>query len=184
MDQTEIDYLRKHLGDPAHTLSAAAGNALLEALASAQATIDDLRARLREVEGRVVLTAEDLQDVSKGFGIVHHAREDACQIGAGLLNAKLRSRLATPSAPPADRVEVPRECMEALAADEHERWSGQARTALYSMTDERRERWSRLEKTSYADLSEDMKELDRIQVRERLAIMAQFGALRSQGGAR
>lgn len=56
--------------------------------------------------------------------------------------------------------------MEQLAAIEHDRWSGQARTALDNMTPERRERWDRLSKTAYEDLSEEMKELDRMQVRE------------------
>lgn len=38
--------------------------------------------------------------------------------------------------------ECPANLMEQLAAIEHDRWSGQARTALDEMTPERRERWN------------------------------------------
>ena len=72
---------------------------------------------------------------------------------------------------------VPNNVMEELAANEHERWAGQARTAIEQMTEERRLRWSRLAITPYAELTEEMKELDRVQVREILAILDKRGAL-------
>lgn len=66
---------------------------------------------------------------------------------------------------------VDHETMERLAEKEHERWSGQARTALYQMTTERRERWARLIEIPYSNLTEEMKELDRMQVREYLELI-------------
>ena len=54
--------------------------------------------------------------------------------------------------------------IDKLAAIEHDRWSGQARTALDNMTDERRNRWNKLSKTPYKKLTEEMKEKDREQV--------------------
>ena len=72
---------------------------------------------------------------------------------------------------------VPELVMEELAANEHDRWSGQAKTALNEMTEERRERWTRLADTPYAELSEEMKELDRMQVRDILAILNCHGLL-------
>ncbi len=64
--------------------------------------------------------------------------------------------------------------LERLAAYEHERWSGQARTALDEMTPERRERWDILSRTPYDQLSEEMKEKDREQVRSYIAIMRRW----------
>ena len=95
---------------------------------------------------------------------------ESTQKAIGILRALAEARRT-----PAETVS--REAMEALAADEHDRWAGQARTALDEMTPERRERWDRLSKTPYADLTDEMKELDRMQVRERLEIMARFGLL-------
>jgi hypothetical protein len=54
--------------------------------------------------------------------------------------------------------------IDKLAAIEHDRWSGQARTALDNMTDERRTRWNKLSKTPYKKLTEEMREKDREQV--------------------
>lgn len=67
------------------------------------------------------------------------------------------------------------ELLEELAAYEHERWSGQARTALDAMTPERRAQWDKLSKTPYEELSEEMKEKDRERVRGYLDIIANFG---------
>ena len=93
--------------------------------------------------------------------------------GPGELSELKSQILAAPQpvAPVQSGGVVSPEMMEALAADEHDRWSGQARTALDEMTSERRERWDRLSRTPYSELTEEMKELDRMQVRERLAIM-------------
>lgn len=70
-----------------------------------------------------------------------------------------------------ERAATSPETLELLAANEHLRWAAQALTALHGMTEERRGRWERLATTPYAELTEDMKELDRMQVREYLAIM-------------
>lgn len=82
--------------------------------------------------------------------------------------------------------ECPPEIMELLAEIEHDRWSGQAETALNKMTPERRERWGRLSKTKYADLDATNKELDRMQVREYWPVIGKyiesFAAAQRQAG--
>ena len=59
--------------------------------------------------------------------------------------------------------------MEELAELEHLRWAGQARKALFDLTEERRERWTRQAATAYKDLTEEEKEQDREQVRRTLS---------------
>ena len=66
---------------------------------------------------------------------------------------------------------VSEETLEALAAFEHERWSNQAKAALYDMTESRRQRWTRQAHEEYAALTEAEKELDRVQVRSFLALI-------------
>ena len=61
--------------------------------------------------------------------------------------------------------------VERLAEIEHERWSAQAKAALFDMTGARRQRWTRQAATSYADLSEAEKEQDRVQVRKFAAVL-------------
>lgn len=65
--------------------------------------------------------------------------------------------------------------MEALAEKEHERWSGQAKTALTDMTQERRDRWGKLVDQDYDDLTEEMKQKDRDQVEEYLDVLESEG---------
>ena len=74
--------------------------------------------------------------------------------------------------------------LEKLSEIEHDRWSGQAKTALTDMTDERRERWGRLVNIPYCELSEEMKALDRMQVDEYWPIIAKaiHAALPTQDG--
>lgn len=125
--------------------------------------VDDLQARIQELlERRFEHDSVQGVDCPVCFS-AHEIAED------------IAGRLAEQTTEPS-RAVVSLELMEALAADEHERWSGQALTALNEMTDARRERWARLAVTPYADLDEKNKELDRMQVRERLAIMAKFTA--------
>lgn len=64
---------------------------------------------------------------------------------------------------------IPPELMEKLSEIEHDRWSGQARAALFDMTDDRRRSWERQMRMSYWQLSEPEKEQDREQVRKSLA---------------
>jgi hypothetical protein len=68
-----------------------------------------------------------------------------------------------------------RQLIYALAVHEHGRWSGQARTALDDMTQERRDRWDTLSKTSYDQLSNDMKIKDLDQVKSILKIIYDMG---------
>ena len=80
-----------------------------------------------------------------------------------------------------ERAKWPAELIEALAALEHERWSGWERyrtKALHEMHHSGEAnivRWIRQRKTAYADLSEQEKESDRAEVRKTLAIMERFG---------
>lgn len=131
-------------------------------------------AALRQLEGQpqtVELSLKQREQIARDFvdafpdaiAPTKFAYEQVCKA-----NEEKRLRIAKLEAQPQA---VSRDLMEALAADEHERWSGQARTALDEMTPERRERWDRLSKIPYSELSEEIKELDRMQVRERLAIM-------------
>jgi hypothetical protein len=85
------------------------------------------------------------------------------QCDPGILLDRVCPWCYKPAPPASDDV---RDIIEKLAEIEHERWSGQARTALHEMTEERRLRWGRLVDIPYADLTEEMKELDRMQVRE------------------
>jgi hypothetical protein len=64
--------------------------------------------------------------------------------------------------------------IEKLAEIEHDRWSGQARTALDKMDNERRTRWDKLSKTPYDKLTEEMKQKYRDQVYEYWPIIKSF----------
>lgn len=94
-----------------------------------------------------------------------------------------RAHFPEPAKDARELAECPADLMEQLAAIEHERWSGQALTALHEMTDERRDRWSRLAKIPYAELDEHNKELDRLQVREYWPLVVSRLAAVSEGYA-
>jgi hypothetical protein len=70
---------------------------------------------------------------------------------------------------------IRRQLIHALAVHEHERWSGQARTALDDMTPERHDRWDALSKTPYDQLSNEMKIKDLDQVKSILQIIYDMG---------
>jgi hypothetical protein len=74
------------------------------------------------------------------------------------------------------------ELLEALAAIEHDRWSGWekyrelcvAQVRRNGDTESHEDRWRRLRETTYADLSEASKESDRVEVRKTLAAIKSF----------
>ncbi len=75
----------------------------------------------------------------------------------------------------------PAELIEALAAVEHERWSGWERYRskavgkAHRLGGQNEDRWLHQRETAYADLSESEKESDRAEVRKTLAVLEQFG---------
>lgn len=70
--------------------------------------------------------------------------------------------------------------LEALAAIEHERWSGwetyrrEKAGSIHPSGDSYLHRWYRQEITSYSDLSESEKESDRIEARKGLATVREW----------
>ncbi len=60
--------------------------------------------------------------------------------------------------------------IEALAALEHERWSGWERYRERA-SPEKEKRWKRLRETSYTDLTDEERESDRIEVRKTVALL-------------
>ena len=62
--------------------------------------------------------------------------------------------------------EVADSLMEQLASIEHERWSGWIDHAEKTRSPARVANWIKLSKTPYSDLSEELKELDREEVRK------------------
>lgn len=85
--------------------------------------------------------------------------------------------------------EMDAKVVEALAALEHERWSGWMRYLFskcfsverqsephYAIIASYAERWERQMNTPYADLSEQEKESDRVEARKTLAALQALGA--------
>jgi hypothetical protein len=85
-------------------------------------------------------------------------------------------------------VKWPVELIEALAALEHDRWSGWERyrekvctLKHHSSGESNIDRWRRQRDTAYADLSEAEKESDRAEVRKTLAVLEKYGIIDAVG---
>jgi hypothetical protein len=63
------------------------------------------------------------------------------------------------------------ELTEKLADLEHQRWSRWHLHAVKNWTPERVKRWTKLAKTSYVELTEELKEKDRLEVQHGLALV-------------
>lgn len=74
---------------------------------------------------------------------------------------------------PAPKVDMGPCVIERLAAVEHERWSGWILHQLkVGITPERMNRWVKLANTPYSELTEELKEMDRAEVRKTLAALS------------
>ncbi len=69
------------------------------------------------------------------------------------------------------------EIVEALAALEHERWSGWEKYRQRVDNPDSRARWKRQRETMYAELSEREKESDRVEARKTLALLRKMRVL-------
>ena len=73
------------------------------------------------------------------------------------------------------------ETLERLAAVEHERWSGWILHQFkVGISQERKDRWVKLALTPYAELTEEVKEMDRVEVRKTLAALSRLTLSPSQ----
>ena len=89
----------------------------------------------------------------------------------------LATALIGSSAAEADGMPDEAALVEALAAQEHERWSGWEKyRGSKGSNAVNLNRWKRQRETSYADLSEREKESDRVEARKTIALLCRLGA--------
>ena len=158
--------LRLHAGAQAELRQRAerAEAELAEARACAVADVRELYAEIRRVEAE---RDEAVERVTQLEEIRHQYELEA--------HAELEQQLAQPDTPP-DGVPDESALVEALAALEHERWSGweKYRETKHGDADNLR-RWKRQRETAYADLTEQEKASDRTEAHKTIALLRKLG---------